>query len=345
MANKSSRELRDVILVDDTIIGELLQQTTTSEQNIDMATDLTEMLEIPEFTIGQRKPPPLFPEFQDDPETPLLEQCYKIDVIWSLLDTLPGSSEKAIPVGSRTAFKKEVTSKEVRKFLLEYLPVIPEPPEYHVCKNFLDRLLDLMKDLEVEHIFPHSDEQVLPDILWKFPEVYKDIVILMGGFHQLRVRQHILYKRYGCMGYKSWWIDAGVIASGSPEKAAEGNHHHMSMRLHKETFNALIQFRAENLTSNCTMMNVELLSQLQSLQRQPNSENLKVIIDSNSFTQLFEQIITTCEGTESRMTIAYLRDVSSLLALVSAVREADFEQHLQAERDTIKQCFAFDHVN
>ena len=52
MANKSSRELRDIILVDDTIIGELLQETTTSEQNIDLATDLTEMLEIPELTIG-----------------------------------------------------------------------------------------------------------------------------------------------------------------------------------------------------------------------------------------------------------------------------------------------------
>jgi len=198
MANKSSRELRDIILVDDTIIGELLQETTTSEQNIDLATDLTEMLEIPEFTIGQRKPPPLFPDFQDDPEMPLLEQCFKIDVIWSLLDTLLGSSEEAIPVGSWTAFKKEVTSKEVRKSLLEYLPVIPEPPEYHVCKNFLVRLLDLMK--EVEHIFAHSDEQVyarLAHILWKFPEVYKDIVILMGGFHQLRVRQRILYKRHG----------------------------------------------------------------------------------------------------------------------------------------------------
>ena len=45
------------------------------------------------------------------------------------------------------------------------------------------------------------------------------------------------------------------------------------------------------------------------------------------------------------MTIAYHRDVSSLLALVSAVREDDFEQHLQAERDMIKQCFAFDHAN
>ena len=41
------------------------------------------------------------------------------------------------------------------------------------------------------------------------------------------------------------------------------------------------------------------------------------------------------------MTIAYIKDVSSLLALVSAVREL----HLRAEREMMKHVFAFDHVN
>ena len=56
-------------------------------------------------------------------------------------------------------------------------------------------------------------------------------------------------------------------------------------------------------------------------------------------------------GTESKMTIAYLKDVSSLLALVVAVRDCNFELHfffelhLQAEREMIKHYFAFDHVN
>ena len=43
--------------------------------------------------------------------------------------------------------------------------------------------------------------------------------------------------------------------------------------------------------------------------------------------------------------MAYLKDVSSLLALVSTVRESNLEQHLQAEREMLKQCFAFDHIN
>ena len=39
------------------------------------------------------------------------------------------------------------------------------------------------------------------------------------------------------------------------------------------------------------------------------------------------------------MTIRYLKDISSLLALVSA------ERHLQAEREILKYCFAFHHIN
>ena len=45
------------------------------------------------------------------------------------------------------------------------------------------------------------------------------------------------------------------------------------------------------------------------------------------------------------MTVAYLRDVSSMLAMVSAVREGQIERHLQSERDMLKQTFAFNHQN
>jgi len=63
------------------------------------------------------------------------------------------------------------------------------------------------------------------------------------------------------------------------------------------------------------------------------------------FCSLFNEIFNELEGTENKMTIAYLKDISSLLALVWAVRVGNLECHLQAEREMIKFCFAFDHVN
>jgi predicted restriction endonuclease len=75
------------------------------------------------------------------------------------------------------------------KALLEYLPVIPEAPDYKVCKYILDYLCDLLKELEIGHIFAHTDEQVyakLAHIIWKYPKDYQNVIILIGGFHQLR---------------------------------------------------------------------------------------------------------------------------------------------------------------
>ena len=49
-----------------------------------------------------------------------------------------------------------------------------------------------MRDLDLDHIFSDGDEQVyarLAHIIWKEPELYRNIDILMGGFHELRVRQ------------------------------------------------------------------------------------------------------------------------------------------------------------
>ena len=64
----------------------------------------------------------------------------------------------------------------------------------------------------------------------------------MGGFHQLRVRQKQIYKRYACLDFKSWFIDSEVIAKGSADQAIKGKHYYRSMRIRKESFNALIQY-------------------------------------------------------------------------------------------------------
>ena len=50
-------------------------------------------------------------------------------------------------------------------------------------------------------------------------------------------------------------------------------------------------------------------------------------------------------GTEAKIDICFTKNVSSLLALVSAVQENNFEQHLQEDREMVKFCFASNHLN
>ena len=105
-----------------------------------------------------------------------------------------------------------------------------------------------MKELDLDYIFAHADELVyskLVYVFWKFPDIYDRVIVLMGGFHQLRVRQKQICKQYACLDFKSWFIDSGVIVKDSADQAIEGRYYYRSMRILKECFNALVQYSFE----------------------------------------------------------------------------------------------------
>ena len=182
-------------------------------------------------------------------------------------------------------------------------------------------------------------------ILWKFPDIYNRVIVLMGGFHQLRFCQKQIYKRYACLDFKSWFIDSGVIAKGSADQAIEGRHYYRSMRILKESFNALVQYSFEKAMLENGDDFSEIKNVILNLRKETTSANLEAVLQHFSFEVLVEKILDDKKGTQSKMTVAYLKDISSLLASVAAVRGGDFQLHMEAERDMLKYCFAFDHIN
>ena len=57
------------------------------------------------------------------------------------------------------------------------------------------------------------------------------------------------------------------------------------------------------------------------------------------------QHILSVTGTESQMTVKYLKDMSTMLVIASAVREGGLKRHFSAEKQILKLMFAFDHIN
>ena len=95
------------------------------------------------------------------------------------------------------------------------------------------------------------------------------------------------------------------------------------MRINKEIFCALVQFRAKNITNDYQDLARELKEELILLGRKPSPQNLQNVIGNQNFQILCKNISEEQSGTESKMTIRYLKDVSSLLPLVNshALRE------------------------
>ena len=242
---------------------------------------------------------------------------------------------------------KETCTNETARSLIKYLPANENPPEHGVCKQYLEYIMEVMNVLEIKEIFVHADEQVyarICQLIWKYKDKFKSVIPLMGGFHQLRVFQKILYKRYAVIGYPAWYSDAGVIAEGSAENAFKGGHYYRSMHIHKEGFDALSQIRISELTDQYSLLDDELIENLKTLRKNPNNEIVETILSSESFNSLYQEFIVTTDS-KSQMTLTYLKDTTVMLAIVSAVREGHIDLHLQAERQFLKLVSAFDHVN
>ena len=82
----------------------------------------------------------------------------------------------------------------------------------------------------------------------------------MGELHELCARQKTLYKRHALRGYQRWVIDAKTVSSGSSDASVEGRHHYRKIRINKEFFSALVQYRVEEVTNDYNDMDIELKS-------------------------------------------------------------------------------------
>ena len=63
-----------------------------------------------------------------------------------------------------------------------------------------------------------------------------------------------------------------------------------------------------------------------------------------AFKDIKQHIVSTA-GTESQMTVKCLKNVSTMLAIVSAVKETGLKRQFSAERETLKLMFTFDHIS
>ena len=167
------------------------------------------------YTPGKRIGPAVFTNFSMEFETEHLDEALKRDIAWSLCGALSGDDLPLL--GSWTPFNKMVSRHDCESIVQEYLPVSPHPTECPICKQYLDFLLDVIEELELPFIFVHSDEMVyakLCDILWANRDLYSKILLLMDGFHQLRVMQRLLHKRHYCKGFIDWCTDAKTTQVG-----------------------------------------------------------------------------------------------------------------------------------
>ena len=80
-------------------------------------------------------------------------------------------------------------------------------------------------------------------------DLYSNVIPLTGSFHKLPVFQRILFNHYGCLGFQNWFVDSGTATTGTLNQCFEGSHYFSLIRLHKETFDAILQIKVNDITN------------------------------------------------------------------------------------------------
>ena len=88
-------------------------------------------------------------------------------------------------------------------------------------------------------------------------------------------------------------------------------HYFRSVRLHKEAFGAIVQTNVESITENIGDV---VSSKPIELQQSPSPALLKEIMKLEAFKDIKQHTVSTTV-TESQLTIKYLKDKSTMLAL------------------------------
>ena len=59
------------------------------------------------------------------------------------------------------------------------------------------------------------------------------------------------------LGLQQWWLKSMIIAEGSINQAAEGNHYSKAISLHRQPLEYLLRFRSEKIIATLSVDAIE----------------------------------------------------------------------------------------
>ena len=132
---------------------------------------------------------------------------------------------------------------EVRQDSVGYLPTMNAPAtNMSTVHEVLMRFVKIKDTLQVKSIVVVLDQALhakATEIVWKYPDIFKGIVLRMGAFHTICTLLSILGKRFQDAGLRDICIESGVIAEGSVSGVLDGRRYKRSVRFHKLMYEAL----------------------------------------------------------------------------------------------------------
>ena len=223
----------------------------------------------------------------------------------------------------------------------------------------LDRCLKIKVQLRLNYIVCVFDQAIYckaMELKWRYPDKYKDCILMLGIFHMIMMYLGIIGKKFSDVGLKDLIIQSDVVATGSVDKALSGKMYNRSICDHKIVYETLYRCLLNRMEDNNTEDH-KLASTISDIQEKVTefSEEITQIshdefIERHCFEQFNNDVIDYKQYLENTFKLAkfllsYLLMVELLLNTIYATRTWNWHMPLECVSDVARYAFAYDNYN
>ena len=119
----------------------------------------------------------------------------------------------------------------------------------------LDRCMKIKEQLRLKYIVCVFDRAIYCKAMglkWRYPDNYKDCIVMLGIFHMIMMYLGIIGKKFSDAGLKDFVVQSDVVATGSADKALSGKMYNRSVRAQKLVYEALYRCLLNRMEDNNT---------------------------------------------------------------------------------------------
>jgi hypothetical protein len=316
---------------------------------------------VQDYIVGKRKNPPAVTTVELPHECiENVKDAQRKNLLW-IFSRL--RNEQCQTVCSWTGFniliRKDVA---IKADTVAYLPCINNPAtDMSTVHEILRQCLQIRSQIQLEKITLVVDQAIFAksmEIVWYHPQTFKNVFILMGGFHIICNLLSIIGKLFGDAGLGDIAVEIGCIAQGSIQNVLQGKQYNRGIRLHKCIYEALMRLIYRQFVDHLKtdfpeifseMENVDLLIE-QFCDNMCNDTFISSMEDSKiiKVMELFENYLNYLRnenGPLSSFWMTYIDMVELLIGLIRSNREGNWFLYMACIQQMIPWCFALDKIN
>ena len=335
-------------------------ETTVKKSEKRRTIPFTDQTLTPYISVKRRGPPPITPTQLDEKLRNESIQAENKNHLWIMVRLVDQNKQD---VSSWTGFNIKIRDNIIIPAdTVGYLPTINAPAtDMSTVQEILNQTISIQESLNLKCIAVVLDQALFSkasEIMWRYQEKYKSIILMMGNFHTICNLMSIIGKMFGDAGLRDLAVESGVIAAGSIEKVLEGKQYNRAVRFHKLTYEALMRlvyvgFEAwvlSNVKETDFSLNdilpiiEELHANMCATTYDETLRNEKCVKLFNLFNAYLKDVKEN-RGQLSQFWMQYVDLVEILLGLLRADREGNWYLHLSCIRRMIPWCFAMDKIN